>query len=568
MKRFLSLLLVFLLLTTARAQTAPVAAGSDPSVLIAEWGWDGSLTPLYAQNDRLPRPMASTAKIMTYCVVADMVSDFENQTVVISEKPLATLTESASRAGFQKRVGERFSCLDLLYGLMLPSGCDAAACLAYDLTGGSIDAFVKKMNAKAAELGLSDTRFADPTGLGAGNVSTVRDLTLLMRYAYGLPRFAEIVRTESYCLPGESVPMLNTNLTVNEYNGGAHYSPYALGGKTGFTNEAGRCLVSVWEKADARLIVAVMGGDTLGELSTAVRDSKRLSDWAFDEFTENLRAYIDAPLTCVSPGETTQIRFRADAGAQIEWTSDRPDVARVDAGGNVTGVARGKARVTARTQTGNRAYIDVFCGLLPGIDMTGDYADYTSGQASPVDFRAVAEAGVGFVVLNAMNGAEETKANLRGAADAGLAVVPSVTAKAENASAAKAEAKALVKRLKKEGILSSTACVSYDIYSARAAYGERSAKENAKIIAAFQKEAAKNGLKTLVFASTSLFKTAGVSGVDGAGAYLRYCPYVADFQDVPAVMGAEPRLWFYRGDGYFPLACDKSGKTRMCLWIL
>lgn len=560
MKRILSVVLVLLLVFAAQAEAVPAVAGKNPSVLIVEWGWDGSLNPIYAQNDQLVRPMASTAKIMTYCVVADMVSDFEATTVTISEKPLATLTESASRAGFQKHVGERFSCLSLLYGLMLPSGCDAAACLAYGLTNGNIDAFVKKMNQKAAELGMSDTHFVDPTGLGAGNVSTARDLVLLMRYAYGLPHFAEIVRSESYTLPGESAPMINTNLTVAEYNGGGSYSPYARGGKTGFTNEAGRCLVSVWEKAGTWLMIAVLGGDTLGELSTAVRDSKRLSDWAFAERTENIRVSMDAQFMSVAPGETAKVGFRADANANIEWTSDCPEVARVDAFGNVTGLSRGKARVFARTQTGNIAFCDVYCGFLPGIDLTNDCADYTSGQAAKIDFRAVAATGIRFAVLPSENGEF-----LRGAIQAGLTVIPSVTAKAATANDAKAEAKALAERLKKDGALSGISYVSYDLYSARSAYGERSAKDNAKIVSAFQKEAAKHGLKTIVFASSSVLKTAGGSSLKDMDVYLRYCPYIADFSSVPSALDGKPFMWMYRSDGYFPQACDKNGKTRMCL---
>lgn len=560
MKRFLSLILVFLLFA-AHAEGVPPVAGNNPSVLIAEWRNDGSLEPVYAQNESLKRPMASTAKIMTYCVVADMVSDFEEKQIVITTTPLSTLTESASRAGFQKHVGEKFSCLSLLYGLMLPSGCDAAACLAYALTDGHIDVFVEKMNRKAAELGLNDTHFVDPTGLGAGNVSTAIDLVKLMRYAYNLPRFEEIVKSETYYLPGESAPMINTNLTVDEYNGGAHYSPYAVGGKTGFTNEAGRCLVSVWEKAGTRLVIAVLGGLTEGELSTAVRDSKLLGDWAFDEISENIRVSIDAPFAYVAPGETVSVGFRADEGVFIEWSTDRPEVVSVDAAGNVTGYSRGKARVTARTQTGNTAYTDVFCGLVPGVDLTDD--------CTVADFTAVSRDGMRFAVIQTMKGAEPALADIRAALDADLSVIPSVTAKAETAKAATAEAKALVKRLKADGVLSDIKYVSYDVYAARSAYGERKAKDNAAIILAFRKEAAKSGLTTLVFANSSVLKSADANRLKdaGVGVYLRYCPYETDFSEVPTASGAEPELWMYRSDGYFPSACDKNGKTRMCLAV-
>lgn len=206
-------------------------------------------TVLLAHNADAALPMASTTKIMTAVIVLEN-GELEKE-FTVPEK--ATNIEGSS---LYLTTGEVFTVEELLYGLMLESGNDAAVALAI-ATAGDVDSFVKLMNAKAAELGLKSTSFANPHGLTAeGHYTTAYELGIICAYALNVDGFEEIVSTPTKRLEGDghiTRYLTNHNKLLNSYTG-------MIGVKTGYTSAAGRCLVTA-ARRDGMTLVAVTLND-------------------------------------------------------------------------------------------------------------------------------------------------------------------------------------------------------------------------------------------------------------------------------------------------------------------
>ncbi|HEY8418400.1 MAG TPA: D-alanyl-D-alanine carboxypeptidase family protein [Limnochordales bacterium] len=221
-------------------------------------------TVLFAHNEHERRPMASTTKIMTALVTLENARLDE----------LATVSSQAVRvpgsdAGL--RAGQTLTVLELLHGLLLPSGNDAANVLAEHVAG-SQEAFVRLMNERAAELGASRTRFANAHGLDApDHYSTAYDLALVARTAMLFPTFSQIVRTPVFQPHSISRTWRNTNQLLWAFEG-------IEGVKTGTTSGAGYCLVAAASRSGMRLIAVVLASpDRYG-------DAVRLLEYGFDRF--------------------------------------------------------------------------------------------------------------------------------------------------------------------------------------------------------------------------------------------------------------------------------------------
>ncbi len=201
---------------------------------------------LYEKNAHEQRAMASTTKIMTALLTIE-AGDLDREFTVDS---YAIRVEGTSM-GLQE--GDRVSRRDLLYGILLPSGNDAANAAAVSVAG-SIGAFAELMNEKAAELGLDNTHFVTPSGLDAeGHYTTAYDLAQLTAYAMKNEVFREVVCCSSKSVEFGNPPYLrtlyNSNKMLSRYDG-------AIGVKTGFTDNARRCLVSAAER-DGIMLIAV-----------------------------------------------------------------------------------------------------------------------------------------------------------------------------------------------------------------------------------------------------------------------------------------------------------------------
>jgi D-alanyl-D-alanine carboxypeptidase (penicillin-binding protein 5/6) len=197
---------------------------------------------LYEKNaDAIIYP-ASLTKIMTAIVAIEMTEDLQRQTIVEPQTIANYTAQNASMAGFQ--AGDFVTMEDLLYGTLLASGADATGTLA-DAIAGSEDKFVTLMNNKAQELGMHDTYFVNTSGLhDEAHVSSVRDISKLLRYALENPIFYQIFTSKSYTtyVPNELIITNSLFTKVPSVDGPI------LGGKTGYTPEAGLCLASIIEK--------------------------------------------------------------------------------------------------------------------------------------------------------------------------------------------------------------------------------------------------------------------------------------------------------------------------------
>lgn len=196
---------------------------------------------LFSLNENEVLPMASTTKIMTALVAIEQ-NNLDKQYIVKKEY---TLVEGSS---MYLKVGEKISILDTLYGLMLMSGNDAALAIAGEC--GGMEEFVKQMNEKAKNLGLSNTHFDNPNGLDSENHHTTAfELAKLTAYAIKNPIFEEIVSTKSY--QTKERMMVNHNKLLKLYDD-------CIGVKTGFTKKSGRCLVSAARKNNRTLICVTL----------------------------------------------------------------------------------------------------------------------------------------------------------------------------------------------------------------------------------------------------------------------------------------------------------------------
>lgn len=205
---------------------------------------------LESKDMNLQRSVASISKIMT-AILAVENSSLESYVEVNND------ILKAYGSSIYLKVGEVVTMKDLVYGLMLRSGNDAAVTIARGVSG-SVEAFVELMNKKAKEIGMKNTIFHNPSGLDIddeGNVSTSYDMALLMKYSLGNEIFRTITSTKEYKSNSHGT-WLNKNKLLRQYE-------YTSGGKTGFTTKAKRTLVTSAKKDDMELIVVTLdcGGD-------------------------------------------------------------------------------------------------------------------------------------------------------------------------------------------------------------------------------------------------------------------------------------------------------------------
>lgn len=228
-----------------------------------------SKSMIIGKNEDIKSAMASTTKIMTTIVILEKAD--LNEKVTVSAKAGGT---GGSRLGLKR--GDKASVRDLLYGLMLRSGNDAAVALA-EHVGGSVKGFAELMNEKAIELGLTNTHFVTPHGLDdANHYTTALELAKLTDYAMDNETFAKIVGTKSTTIyiNNQSRQINNTNELLGVLNG-------VVGVKTGFTNNAGRCLVTETKRNNMDIITIVLGADTKKDRT---KDSANLIEYTFSKY--------------------------------------------------------------------------------------------------------------------------------------------------------------------------------------------------------------------------------------------------------------------------------------------
>ena len=221
---------------------------------------------LYEKNANAVLPIASITKLMTAMVVLDAEPDLQ-ETLAIGDEDVDALKGTHSRL----RVGTQLTREEMLRLALMSSENRAASSLARHYPGGQ-KAFVSAMNAKTQMLGLADTRFADPTGLTPANVSSPRDLARMVDAAHQYPLIREFTTTieEEVHVAGRLQQFRNTNVLIKN-------PAWEIGlSKTGFINEAGRCLVmQAWINSKPVIIVLL---DSVGKM-TRIGDANRIKNW-------------------------------------------------------------------------------------------------------------------------------------------------------------------------------------------------------------------------------------------------------------------------------------------------
>ncbi len=256
--------MAFLLLFVPRAAPAHATAGAARGECVIEVS---SRRFLHEKNAEVRLPMASTTKILTAILILEDCD-------LDAEVEIPAAAEGVEGSSVYLRAGEIYTVRDLLYGLMLRSGNDCATALAL-FRSGSIPAFAAEMTARAAQMGATNSAFRNPHGLPAeGHYTTARDLALIAAYCMGNEKFCEIVSCAYYAPRGWK----NKNKMLESFEG-------AIGVKTGFTLQAGRCLVTAAEREGMRLVSVVLNCPEMYE-----RSAELLSQ-AFDEY--NLYPILD-----------------------------------------------------------------------------------------------------------------------------------------------------------------------------------------------------------------------------------------------------------------------------------
>ncbi len=273
------LALIFLLMYLILPAAAGEVAAPDPESLVCKAcvlmdAYTGEI--LYAKNPDAKREPASTTKIMTLLV---SIEKCDGRQMVTVPQCANDVTLDSTRVPVYP--GEKMPLIDLWYGLIFNSGNDAANAIAY-LTSGSIKAFVADMNAKAQELGMEHTHFANAHGLhNVEHYTTARDLATLTYYALGSDLFREVTFTTGYTMQPTSLRgelMLDHHYGITDFSS-KYYYPYARGIKTGWHSQAGQCYVGAADKGEHELIVVVLSCG--GTKTQKWVEAKKLFEYGF-----------------------------------------------------------------------------------------------------------------------------------------------------------------------------------------------------------------------------------------------------------------------------------------------
>ncbi|WP_159770157.1 D-alanyl-D-alanine carboxypeptidase family protein [Streptomyces sp. HM190] len=276
------------LVATGVLGSAPAQAAPAKPTITAMGGFvmnSGTGKSLYTKAADTKRSTGSTTKIMTALVVLSQ-SNLNLDSKVTVQKAYSDYIVANNYASNAKLiVGDKVTVRQLLYGLMLPSGCDAAYALADKYGSGStrsarVKSFISKMNSKAKSLGLTNTHFDSFDGIGNGaNYSTPRDLTKLARAAMKNSTFKSVVKTKSYTAKTITksgatrtmAPWTNTNPLLGTYSG-------TIGVKTGSGPESKYCLVFAATRNGKTIIGTVLASSTIDNRAV---DAKKLLNYGF-----------------------------------------------------------------------------------------------------------------------------------------------------------------------------------------------------------------------------------------------------------------------------------------------
>ena len=243
---------------------------------------------VYSKDSNTKRYPASLTKIMTALLILENTKDLDNEIITVSDYAINSLLGTGSSVGGLK-IGEKITARQMLYYLLMVSANDGAMAVA-EHYGKTVEGFVEMMNKKAAELGMKNSHFMNPHGLHhEEHYTTAYDVLLLARAALKYNAFKEAVSSTRYNMPATNLSDKKLLVTTNMLQDPStvYFYKYASGVKTGYTDEAGRCLVSTAEKDGYSYIVVLMKCpvvDNGRRVRYEFNDSKQLYEWMFNEF--------------------------------------------------------------------------------------------------------------------------------------------------------------------------------------------------------------------------------------------------------------------------------------------
>ena len=519
-------------------------------------------------------PMASLTKLMTYLIVVEEIEDLENTMITVPNEIIQDMiNRGASRANLVG--GYTYSALDLLYGAMLPSGCDAAQALAWYIGNGDPEVFVNKMNAKAQELGMTNTRYIDAHGIGTlddDNFSTEEDIYKLVKQVYRATRFKEIISTEYYTIVGikddktEESFVRNTNYLMGEYSGGKYYNPYSIGGKTGSLSVSGKCLVTIFRKGNNEYVAITLGvpGEWKSTYDYHLTDHNKLINYVLEEKTENITIDIGPKYRSLKIGKKLKIEPTTSKKTNIRWTSSDTSVATVDKNGIVTGVSQGQAKITAETSTGNVDYSFVSVGLYNGVHIKYSYGPPNDSDGwDPVDFSILKNKGFDYVVIRAGIGSDKTDntfyKNFESAIENNMNIAIWVESYANDIDTAKNEANNIVSILnnvsdKRDKI---NLPIFYNMYNSK----QKDPEILVNIALAFNEILKENGYDVMLELGRTKLSTMDLDKLKNEGIDLSiiYRSIPPRFNITMDANGTDGDVWNYKNDAYLGKEINNSG---------
>lgn len=275
---------------------------------------------VYQKNSDTQLTAASLTKMMTMLL---MLKTYQDQLDTITVEMPRTIDDILYGTGASLadiRPGETVTLRNLLYGMELPSGNEAAYIVAFYM-GGTVENFVAMMNEEAKALGCTGTVFTDPCGLDAGNITTARDAYLILRALIQYDAFVEAAGTASYWMPAntqhtEPYIILSTNKMLTQ--GTTYYRSYNQGGKTGSLN-AGWQNFAGWHTQSGETYISVVlhsAADESVDPRPALTETGSLMDWVFDTFT------IQSALDTTRPITERPIRYSTETDTVMLYPAD------------------------------------------------------------------------------------------------------------------------------------------------------------------------------------------------------------------------------------------------------
>lgn len=279
MKKILSLIIIFILFI-GKINALELNISSESAIL---YNLDSGEV-LYEKNSDEVRQIASLTKIMTALVTIENVDNLDKQVILTKEDFAGLIEANAVQAGFTN--GEVVTYKDLLFALLLPSGADAAKAIARNV-GGSEENFINKMNEKAKELNLKNTKFSTVIGLDdKNNYSTAKEVSIIFKEALKNKTFKEIITTKEYQTSDGKLTFKSTiqsNAKRYEID-----IPYVLGGKTGTTNGAGLCLATIAKANDVNYMLVTLGALYDKKAPHNIEDAKIVYDYFIENYSNKI----------------------------------------------------------------------------------------------------------------------------------------------------------------------------------------------------------------------------------------------------------------------------------------